>query len=247
MPLQPSKLLLYSRPFSECSARVRIASALKNIPLTIVQFPADSKQLAPHKDPDYLKKNPNGTVPTLEAHYEDGESLVLTQSLSMLEFLEDSYPGGSRLIPPVTDMAARCRVRDLALLVACDTQPLGSSRAFNDLKRLLTADAKLVDTADGEPPHIDVGKIFRTKKPWTFLTHKRTMRIYEAMAEESAGRFSVGDDVSIADVCLMSLVQQSKIFGRRYDKTTGFPTIERIVSACEGIDAFRHQGVQNAA
>lgn len=134
MALQPSRLVLYGRKLSSCTARVRIAAPLKNIPLEFVEYRAVGGARNLYKDSEYLKKNSSATVPTLEAHYGNGESVVLTQSLSMLEFLKDSYAGRTRLIPPVTDMAARCRVRDLALLVACDTQPLQSTRAFNNLK-----------------------------------------------------------------------------------------------------------------
>ena len=93
MALQPSRLVLYGRKLSSRTARVRIAASLKNIPLEFVEYKAVGGARNLYKDSDYLKKNPNATVPTLEAHYGNGESLVLTQSLNMLEFLEDSYSG----------------------------------------------------------------------------------------------------------------------------------------------------------
>lgn len=69
------------------------------------------------------------------------------------------------------------------------------------------------------------------------------MRVYEAIAKESAGRFSVGDDVSIADLCLVAMIQQAvSRFGMRFDKFCRYPTVRRIVRTCEGIDAFRQQG-----
>ena len=82
------------------------------------------------EDPQYHAKKPKWKLPILEAHYENGEHLIMTQSLSMLEFLEETYPGEIRLIPPVSEMAARAKVRDLALLVASDRQPLLSQRSL---------------------------------------------------------------------------------------------------------------------
>lgn len=125
MALQPSRLILHSRQTSVYSARIRIAASLKNVPLEIVDHRSnnrDGQRL--YKDPQYLEKNPNGTTPTLEVHYGNGEALNLTQTLNMLEFLEENYPSGTRLIPPVTDMAMRCKVRELVFLVACDMSKL---------------------------------------------------------------------------------------------------------------------------
>lgn len=237
MVLQPSRLVLYSRRLSNCSARVRIAASLKNIPLEIVEYRPQGKSSKPHKDSKYLKKNQNSTVPTLEAYYKKGEPLVLTQSLSMLEFLEESYPTAMRLIPPVTNMAARCKVRDLALLVACDIQPLLTSRVHDRLQRLTKVLAHSMST----PGHFEEKETWtKIRKFWTTNVLKR-MRVYEAIARESAGEFSVGDEVSIADVCLVTIVQSVHGLGMRFNEEWGYPTIERIVKTCEGIDGFwRH-------
>lgn len=88
--LQPSRLVLCGRKLSSCTARVRIAAHFKNIPLDFVECRAEFGARNLYQDSISLKKNPNATVPTLEAHYGIGESLV---SLSMLEFLEDPIPG----------------------------------------------------------------------------------------------------------------------------------------------------------
>lgn len=218
MALQPSKLTLYSRVTSSCTARVQIAANLKKIPLTI--NPCDGKKL--FKDKSYLEMNPNGTVPTLVADYENGESLTMSQSLSMLDFLEDSYPGGMRLIPPVTDMKARCKARDLALLIACDIQPLQSSRIGNNIKRL-----------------------GHDSLPWTRECLVEGMEIYESMVQQSAGKYSVGDKLSIADICLVSMVGEAYKVGLHFDRNpkiaerTHYPIIQRVVKACEKLPAFR--------
>lgn len=243
MPPQPSRLVLHSRLTSSCSARVRIAASLKNIPLEIKEYNTPMKPPKLWRDTNYQKLNPSATVPTLEAHYEQGEPLILTQSLSMLEFLEDTYPDATRLIPPVTDMAARCKVRDLALLVAVDFQPLQTSRIIHHLMTLpsdervsahFTNKSRLVD---GKVKDLDIKLVRRI---WTLRNFTRNMAPYEAIARESAGQFSVGDNVSIADICLVAMAQSLKSLGVGF---TSFPTIARIIKACERIDAFRLQGV----
>ena len=230
--------------------RVRIAAFLKNVPLQIVDYGHSRDGQKLHKDLHYLGKNPNATKPTLEVHYGNGKSRILTQSLNMLEFFEENYPSGTRLIPPVTDISARCKARDLASLVACDIQPLRSSRVHNELRflelRFFPSDPEAFRRFRG------FSKPFSDKKTFDwmvgFWNHRlldRTLKIYEAMAKKSAGKFSVGYDVSIADICLVSLIQNTNRFDKTFDDTTGHPTIARIVKTCEGVDAFRQHGVSS--
>ena len=122
MALQPSKLIFHNVRGSNRCARVRMAAALKTIPLQNVELGGGMRTI--FEDPQYHAKKPKWKLPILEAHYENGEHLIMTQSLSMLEFLEETYPGEIRLIPPVSEMAARAKVPDLALLVGCDLEPL---------------------------------------------------------------------------------------------------------------------------
>lgn len=248
MPPQPSRLVLHSRLTSSCSARIRIAASLKNIPLEIKEYNVPTGAPKLWRDTRYQRLNPNATVPTLEAHYEQGEPLILTQSLSMLEFLEDTYSDGTRLIPPVTDMAARCKVRDLALLVAADFQPLQTARTIHLLQHLPTSNpsvlAHFTDKSgliNGTAKNFDLGLL---KRIWTLKQFTRYMAPYETIAKESAGQFSVGDNISIADICLVAMAQSLKSIGVKF---TAFPTIARIIEACGKIDAFRLQGVPEKA
>ncbi|KAL9138760.1 MAG: hypothetical protein Q9175_000026 [Cornicularia normoerica] len=235
--LEPSKLVLYSRRHSVCSAYVRIAASLKQISLDIVECTSNL-----YKTPEYLKKNPDATVPTLDAHYGNGKTLVLTQSLSMLEFLEESYPGRINLIPPVTHMAARCRVRDLVLLVACDIQPLQRSRTLNFLTRIPN-DPKILALSNRSPrPFNDEETQREIERIWIRTVMTKSLKVYEAKVKESAGKFSVGDGLSIADICLVVMVQRSGTLGMSFDESGRYPTIGRILKTCAGIDAFRLQG-----
>ena len=236
MVLQPSKLVLYSQVVSNCCARVRIAASLKNIPLEIVK-PPKAKEIP----------SPTGTAPLLEAHYRNGEPLVMTQSLSMLEFLEEDYPNETRLLHPVTDQAPRSKVMDLALLVACDLQPLLSSRFLNTLfffsSNKTTDQPGAINRKKTREFQDQLGEAHRRKmrNQYTSRVVSRAMRAYEGIAKQSAGKFSVGDNVSIADICIVPMIQEMRRHG--LDQPKSYPTIFRIVKTCEEIDAFRLQGV----
>lgn len=233
MALRPSKLILHSRNLSECSARVRVAAALKHIPLEIVEHKPGAGKTSLFKDEMYGKMNPNTTLPTLEAHYGNGEPLILKQSLSMLEFLEETYPEAMRLIPPVADMAARSQVRDLALFMACDFQPLQTARALQDL-----------DFSQRSPDQRSTMESrLANRGIYTARLSGRSMRVYEKMVAQSAGSFSVGDNVSIADVCLVTRIQSLSRVRKPFKEVMGYPTVSRILKSCEGIDAFRLHGV----
>ena len=166
----------------------------------------------------YQSINPNATVPTLIADYNSGESVTLTQSLSMLDFLEESYPGTLRLIPPVTDMAARTKARDLAALIACDLQPLVSARVLSELKSL-----------------------GRDTSYWSRVHISKKIRVYENIVEKCAGRFSVGDELSIADICLVPMVHAAALkFDMNLKRSRiPYPNVQRIVRECEKMSVFR--------
>ncbi|MCJ1351056.1 MAG: hypothetical protein MMC33_001038 [Icmadophila ericetorum] len=188
MALTPKTLTLYTSPLSGCSARIRIATSLKRIPIT-----EHLLSIAQPRPPTYLSQNPNGTVPTLIAEYRNGQILTLTQSLSMLEFLEESYgDGGSevRLLPPATEMKRRTQVRDLAALVACDIQPVQNSRI-----------RAMVESFGGNGT------------AWAQSVYRRGLAVYEQMVRKSAGKYSVGDEITMADVCLWPMVQGGERVG----------------------------------
>ena len=241
MALQPSKLILHNRVVSNCCARIRVAAFLKRVPLEIVETSPKAVQ----QSPLYKEKNPSLAVPILEAHYENGKPLIMTQSLSMLDFLEETYPSEPRLIPPITDMAARSKVRDLAALVACDFQPLLSHRILSILRRFSLDEGIRGPRQGSSYSYADEA----TRSHAQYLRRKYTspvvslaMRAYDDIAKQSAGKFSVGDKVSIADICLVPLIRDIKNV-RKIRLEKEYPTIARIMETCEGMDAFQLQGV----
>lgn len=203
-------MILYGYPLSSAAYRVRIALALKNIDVTTV-----NKRLreGEHRQADYLRLNSQGLVPALEL--DDGD--VLTQSMAIIEYLEEAYPD-----PPLLPRGAtaRAHVRALYQLISCDVHPLNNLRVLQYLEGPLGLPR---DTRDAWYRHwVSEG----------FTALERTL------ARDGAGRagaFCWGDAVSMADVCLVPQVFNA----RRFEvDLTAFPLIVKIDAACRELPAF---------
>jgi maleylpyruvate isomerase len=160
--------------------------------------------------PDYLALNPQGLVPTL-----DIDGLHLTQSMAILEYLEETRPQ-----PPLLpkDAGERARVRSLALMIACEIHPLGNLRVLEDLRTRFGAD----DAA--------VAAWFRHWANETFGPLEQRL-----VRESETGRFCHGDQPTFADICLVPQVINNK----RFDIDMAlYPTIARIAAECLKMPAF---------
>lgn len=163
------------------------------------------------RDPAFLKINPLGAIPAL---VEQGQP-PLTQSLAILEYLDEIAPA-----PPIlpADAHGRARVRSIAAMLVADTHPLVTVR----VKRYLTGTGGFDDAA------------WRAWQVHWFTTGLQAVE--QRLASESAtGTFCHGDNVTIADICLVSIPAVMKIF-----KITvpDIPTIDRIIACCEAEPAF---------
>lgn len=186
-PPQPieDKIQLYTYYRSSCSGRMRIALNLKGIAPTYRYINLLSNE---QKSDEYARINPSHTVPTLVVTKPDGQSITIPQSISALEYLEDAYPNVRPLLPE--DAASRATVRTLVDIIASDTQPITNLRIL-----------------------VKVSSLGGDRAAFAREMMTDGLLAYEAVATESAGRFSVGDEVTLADVCLVPAVWGAERFG----------------------------------
>ena len=202
------KLHTYFR--SSAAYRVRIALHLKglsfeSIPVHLLRDGGEQKQDA------YKAINPLGLVPTL-----DTGSGFLTQSIAILEWLDERYP--ERPLLP-RDADGRAQVRAIAQAIACDIHPLNNLRVLAYLTQVLGVSDE--DKA-------------RWYRHWV---HEGLTAIEQILAHSAApGRFCFGDTPTMADCCLVPQVFNARRFNCPLD---AMPHIQRIVSACEELDAFQ--------
>ncbi|KPM39751.1 hypothetical protein AK830_g6832 [Neonectria ditissima] len=189
---------LYSYFRSSCSARIRIALALKSIPYDIVPVNLLKNEQLSEK---HQALNPSASIPVLACSDTQGNVFEIRQSLAALEYLDERHPEVP-LLPPLSDPAARASVRTLADIVAADIQPPTNLRIMRRVREL-----------------------GGNAEEWNRQLMSDGLRAYEAVAEKCAGRYSVGDDFSMADVCLIPAVWNAERFGVDISQ---FPTVERI-------------------
>lgn len=200
-------LKLYTLSRSSASYRVRIALNLKGLkyePITKILGKGE------HRTPEYLAVNPQGLLPALEI-----DGVVLSQSLAIIEYLDERYPN-PRLLPE--DPLDRARVRSLALAIACDIHPINNLRVLNYLRNELGQSEEAVNTW------------YRHWVREGFRGLEVELRRYS-----SNRRYCYGDTLSLADVCLVPQMFNA----RRFDvDLTPFPTIEAISRHLESIPEF---------
>jgi maleylpyruvate isomerase len=201
------KLYTYFR--SSAAYRVRIALNLKGLPYEAVPVhlvKGGGEQL---KD-DYRAINPSALVPSLQ-----DEGATITQSMAILEYLEETHPAVP-LLPSAP--LERARVRELAQMIACDIHPVNNLRILRYLVRTL----KIGDEAKNE---------------WYRHWVKEGFAALEAhLARDPApGRFCHGDTPTLADCFLVPQVYNAQ----RFDiDMTPYPRIAAINAACAELPAF---------
>ena len=199
---------LYNTYISSASYRVRIALNLKGLEYEFVSvnpFKGDNLK------PEYLAVNPQGVVPTLV----DGRH-TLTQSLAIIEYLEETRPD-----PPLlpADPLERARVRALALVPACEMHPINTPRVRKHLAN-------------------DLGLDQETSVAWGGHWNGLGFGTLESLLNDSphTGTFCHGDSPTLADLCLVP-----QLFVARIVQTdvSSYPTLLRIEEACLALPEFR--------
>ncbi len=171
---------------SSAAYRCRIAFNLKGVSPHFIPVHLRKGE---QRGADFLAKNPHGLVPALAT--DDGA--LLTQSLAIIEWLDETVPS-----PPLLPGSAadRAQIRSLALSIACDIHPLQNLRVLNYLKTPLGHDQAAVDA-------------------WCRRWIEGGLEAYEAVLERSgsAGAFSFGDTPTLADICLAPQLFSAERFG----------------------------------
>ncbi len=192
--------------------RVRVALNLKGIRAHERNINLDAGE---QRSEAFLKINPMGAIPALIDHQAGPSGLPLTQSLAILEFLDETYPSPA-LLPP--DPHGRARVRSLAAMLAADTHPLITPR----VKKYLAGSGKFDDAA------------WRAWQIHWFTTGLQAVE-QRLAGDAQTGTYCHGESISTADICLASIMVMVRIFKIEVEN---IPTIKRIMAACEQHEAF---------
>ena len=190
---------------SSAAYRVRIALNLKGL----------SAEHLPHHlrkgeqcAPSYLAINPQGLVPALESD----TGVVLTQSVAIIEWLDETHPN-----PPLLpkDALPRAKVRAFALAIACDTHPVQNLKVLARLRELGLAEEKVQD--------------------WAAWANREGLSACETLIRDGAGPFCFGDAPTLADLCLVPQLANARRFGV---DVSAYPRLLRAEAAAKALPAF---------
>lgn len=200
---------LYGYFRSSAAYRCRIAFNLKQVD---AEFEPVHLAKGAHKQGSYAGLNPQRLVPALEQN-----GLVLTQSLAIIEWLDETIPH-----PPLLpgDPGSRARVRAFALAIACDIHPLQNLRVLQYLRTDLALDQAGIDA-------------------WLQRWLGEGLAACEALlaGHDHGGPFCFGSSPGLADICLVPQLFSA----RRFDvDLAAMPRLRAVEEACQGLPAFAH-------
>ncbi len=190
---------------SSSSYRVRIALNLKGLSAEHVFYHLRKGE---QRSPAYLAKNPQGLLPSFEL--EDGR--LLTQSLAIVEWLDETYPN-----PPLLpkDTWQRARIRSFAQAIACDIHPIQNLKILARLREL--------------------GELESTVQEWAKWINIDGLRALEIVLANEPGPFCFGTTPSLADICLVPQLANARRFNV---DLTEFPRLLLAEAAANALAAF---------
>lgn len=203
-------LVLHSYWRSSASWRVRIALGLKGLEW---QGRSHDLRAGDQHASEYVTLNPQGLVPALEVG-----GTVLTQSLAIIEYLDELYPD-----PPLlpAEPLERARVRAVAQVVACDIHPVQNLKVLKMLKKR-GLDQAAVDA-------------------WAVEIIEQGLAACAELVADQSGPYCFGDTVTLADVLLVPQLGNARRFGARFD----FGRIAEIEANCAKLQAFAKARPEN--
>ena len=189
---------------SSASYRVRIALNLKG--LSAEHLPHHLRK-GEQRDPAYLAINPQGLVPTLQ-----NRGAIITQSLAIIEWLEEIHPS-----PPLLpqEPLRRAHVRAFAPAIACDTRPVQNLKVLARLRQLGIADGEVTE--------------------WAAWANREGLAACETLIAHEPGPFCFGEAPTIADLCLVPQLANARRFGVDVD---AFPRLLKAEAAAKVMRAF---------
>ncbi|ESY76128.1 maleylacetoacetate isomerase [Mesorhizobium sp. LNHC221B00] len=204
-----SEFVLHNYYRSSTSYRARIALEMKGLNYNYVPH---HLRHGDHLEPAYLAVNPQGLVPALVL----GDGTLLTQSLAIIEYLDEIQPA-----PPLLpgDALGRARVRMLAQMIACDIHPVNNLRVLTSLRTLFGAGDQ------------DITNWFRH---WVNEGFRPLEKLLASSPQ--TGTFCHGETPGLADICLVAQIASNARFGV---DLAPYPTIARINAACTALPAFQ--------
>ncbi len=207
-----SSMKLYHYWRSSCSWRVRWALTEKQIPFELV---AVNLLKGDQFKPEHLKRNPLGFVPALLT--QEGE--LISDSMAILEWLEESYPNKKPLLP--SSPVEKARVRQMAYLISSSIQPV---------QNLSVAKKHSVDP--------------RERKEWMHYWISRGLLALEKIMtiNHQAGTYCFGHELTIADMALIPQCYNAERFGVNLQQT---PNIHRIYKTCLKLKACQETAPEN--
>jgi maleylpyruvate isomerase len=190
---------------SSAAYRVRIALNLKGLGAEhLPHHLRKGEQCAPA----YLAINPQGLVPALE----NDAGAVLTQSVAIIEWLDETHPN-----PPLLpkDILQRAKVRAFALAIACDTHPVQNLKVLARLRELGLAEEKVQD--------------------WAAWVNREGLSACETLIRDEPGPFCFGEVPTLADLCLVPQLANARRFGV---DVSAYPRLLKAEAAAKTLPAF---------
>ncbi len=199
-------MILHGYFRSTASWRVRIALGLKGLKaVQVIHHLRKGEQRAP----EYLALNPQGLLPAFIT--DDGA--VLTQSLAIIEYLDEVSPAPS-LLP--ADPVQRARVRAVAQAVACDIHPVQNLKVLQRLR--------------------DLGLGEDVVQAWAATVIEEGLDAVDKLLADQPGAFAFGDAPTLADLCIVPQLGNA----RRFGVEIRWPRLLALEAACLELPAFQN-------